>query len=314
MDPRVKLLEKINHSTSRIEYLSQPIVLLCGGQVKEKEHPSDPTPPIHSLRHAITRTTTSFEIFRPEEITNWQADGVYKNLVDFENDLAGICSIVVIILESPGAIAELGAFSQLSDITKKLIVINADQFIDDDSFIELGILRYIREIDNRKVKTYPWNISVPPNYPSIPTEVIDDLILDIESELARQSKSETLKEENNSHIMALICELINIFSALKAGEILSYLESFNVFIKNDELRRKLFLLEKFHLVKKSHYSDSVFYQIGKNSYHKIRMGLKGGKHNDSLRTRLECLEFYKTSDKDKHRVRAIKANSDEVEK
>src|SRR5690606_5982796 len=95
---------------------------------------------------------------RPEEITDWHADGVYQNLMEYEADLAGICSLVVIILESPGAIAELGAFSQLEDLSHRLMVITSDSF-SQDSFIELGILRHIRSKNNEgSVRVYPWTV------------------------------------------------------------------------------------------------------------------------------------------------------------
>ncbi len=160
-DPRDKLLTDLDVKSCKVKFSSTPIVLLCGGVVPEKLYPEAPNPKLQSLRHAITLKSTSYEIFRPEEITSWQSDSVFKNLMDFEKDLASICTLVVIVLETAGAIAELGAFSQLKDLSKKLIVIKSSKFDKDDSFINLGILRYIASDHKTSVKSYPWDIDAP---------------------------------------------------------------------------------------------------------------------------------------------------------
>ena len=160
-DPRKNLLTDLEIKTCKVKFSTSPIVLLCGGKVKQKLYPEAKSPPIQSLRHAISLESTDYEIFRPEEITTWQFDAVFKNLMDFEKDLASICSLVVIILESAGAIAELGAFSQLVDLSKKLIVIRSDDYSNDSSFINLGILRYIRAVHPTSIKSYPWKIDTP---------------------------------------------------------------------------------------------------------------------------------------------------------
>ena len=116
-DPRLVFLNRINLGNSRVVFMDDHIVLLCGGKVALKDRPEDPDPPTSSLRHAIIRSDTAYETYRPEEITDWHADGLFRNLMDFEQELAGICSLVVVILESAGAIAELSAFSQLPELT-----------------------------------------------------------------------------------------------------------------------------------------------------------------------------------------------------
>ncbi|MCX7155833.1 MAG: retron St85 family effector protein [Rhodocyclales bacterium] len=189
-DPRTKLLSAIDLGSSRVEFSDTPIVLLCGGPARIKERPDDPDPPVASLRDAITRANTSYEVFRPEEITSWHADGVYKNLVSFEADLASVCSLVVIVLESVGALAELGAFSQHDELRRKLIVVLPREFRDDSSFVNLGLLRHIAEVNDKSIKTYPWDISAPE---SISQQIVDDVIEDIQQELGKLKKTEVLE-------------------------------------------------------------------------------------------------------------------------
>jgi hypothetical protein len=300
-DPRENLLDHLDLLSCRVVFSASPIVLLCGGAVKEKERPEDPDPTPASFRHSLSKANTTYELFRPEEITNWQDDGIYQNLMDFEKDLASICTLVVIILESEGSIAELGAFSQLPDLSKKLIVIKSSEF-SVPSFINYGILRYLTNENESCVKTYPWNITDPL---SVSEDIIEDTIKDIQEELAKLKKTGVFKLRNHSHIIILICEIINLFVALKEKEILNYLRRFNVDIDPKELKSKLFLLERFNIIRIAEYSDSKFYLSGKDEFHKLRLVSDNGSSIDSLRIPVECIEYYNTT-KDRHRVRVIK--------
>jgi hypothetical protein len=301
-DPRSILLLKIDIEACKVELSDTPIVLLCGGRVKLKDTPDEPTPPIASLRHAVTNTNTSYEIFRPEEIDSWQSDGIFKNLMSFETDLASICSLVVIILESSGSLAELGAFSQLSDLSKKIIAIRSKEFEEAPSFINLGILRHLTENNIKSVKSYPWDINNPT---SITTDVINDVVFDIQEGLDQLTKSSKLKLNNGAHIITLICEIIELFSALKENEIHEYLELLGVEISRESLRRKLFLLKEFRLIKIESYSDASFYMRSKEKYNRIRLALKEGENTDVLRINMECIKYYNTEPKQRNRKRAI---------
>ncbi|MFH1818412.1 MAG: retron St85 family effector protein [Pseudomonadota bacterium] len=301
-DPRTALLSAIDIEACKVELSNTPIVLLCGGPVVIKERPDDPQPAIASLRHAVTDANTSYEIFRPEEIASWLSDGVFKNLMNLEADLASICSLVVIILESAGSLAELGAFSQLPDLSKKIIAIRSNDFRDAPSFINLGILRHLTESEISSVKSYPWDVENPA---TISSEVVNDVILDIQDRLDQLTKSSKLKLTNSSHVVVLICEIIELFSALKENEIFDYLIQVGVAITKEELKRKLFLLKEFRLVKNEIYGDATFFMRSHESYHRLRMALKEGSNKDALRISAECLEYYNVEPKQRHRKRAI---------
>ena len=121
-DPRLGIIASLDLMASRVEFHDSPIVLLCGGPVPVKERAEDADPPLRSLRHAITRHGSSkYELFLPEEIKSWLEDGIYGNLMEFERDLASVCSLIVVVVESAGSLVELGAFSQLPEFDEQLI-------------------------------------------------------------------------------------------------------------------------------------------------------------------------------------------------
>lgn len=307
MDPRTKLLSAIDPASSRVEFSSSPIVLLCGGPTPINERPGDDPPPIASLRDAISRTIPSYEIFRPEEIKSWHVDGVYKNLVSFETDLASICSLVVIVLESVGALAELGAFSQHPELKHKIVAILPSEFRDDASFVNLGLLRHIAEGRDSSVKAYPWDIKAPTG--SITNEIVNDVVEDIREELNSLKGSEVLKPTEASHVMALICELVEACRALKESEIHGYLGQLGASLTRDDLKRKLYLLQEFRLVKRTQYSDSIFYVREDEPFHKLRWGFREDAkdlgYQDRFRFQIECLDYYKSDASHRHRVRAL---------
>lgn len=263
----------------------------------------DPDPPIGSMRHAITNAWPAFRVFRPEEIKDWHTDGIFKDLVSFELELAAICSLVVIVPESEGSLVELGAFSQLHELSEKSIVICSSQFARDASFINLGILRFLTARNESRVKTYPWDIKRPD---SISSELVDDVISDIKHELDRLPASQVLKISQRAHSSIVICELLRFFVALKENEIYEYLGLIGFELTKDELRGKLFLLKSFGLIKTQPYSDAVFYMPDEKAYHKLRVVFQDkSKKFDALRIDVQCRNFYKSDPRFRNWQRAI---------
>lgn len=103
-----------------------------------------------SIRGALRKELTSsryynwLDVYYPEELFEelMGSTGDF-DLLSLENLLAKSVHAVVIIVESPGAIAELGAFSNHSELSGRLVVIVDTKYRDDRSFIILGPVRYL---------------------------------------------------------------------------------------------------------------------------------------------------------------------------
>lgn len=309
MDPRPAFLADIDPSKSRFISPTSPIVLLCGGPVELKTSPEADDPPVRSLRHALTKANlaaveSNFELFRPEEIQSWHQDGTYKNLVDFECDLASICALVVIIVESYGAVAELGTFSQVSHLKHKIVTVLSERYSNDVSFINLGIIRLLTRENENCVKTFPWEITHPGG---INAEIVNDLRDDILDELEKQAKQQQFSIENDVHLMGLIYELINMFVALKETEIQDYIAQLGRPLTTYDIRRRLYLLQEFKIIRKIKYSDAPFYANTKEEFSRIYFGSKSGARLDQLRIRTDAIAFYRDNSKERNRFRALSA-------
>ena len=81
-----------------------------------------------------------------EKFKDYFKDNAYTDLLIFEDDIALISTLVIIFLESPGSLVELGMFCSKPDSYKKLVVVAPyDKVEKEDSFIYLGPLEYIRK-------------------------------------------------------------------------------------------------------------------------------------------------------------------------
>lgn len=67
------------------------------------------------------------------------------NALLMENELAQLADVVIIIVESPGTFAELGAFSLSEELRKKLLPIIDKKYEREESFINTGPVRWVNE-------------------------------------------------------------------------------------------------------------------------------------------------------------------------
>lgn len=71
------------------------------------------------------------------------------NILDIENDISKFADVVLIVLESESAFAELGAFSH-EKLRSKLIIINDKKYEKLNSFVNLGPIKAIEEAKGKE--------------------------------------------------------------------------------------------------------------------------------------------------------------------
>ena len=81
-------------------------------------------------------------------------DTSYHDLISFEEDIAKLVALIVVIAESPGSLAELGAFASISNIRSKLRVIVRQKHADEESFIRFGPIQRVRRDDEGFVDSF----------------------------------------------------------------------------------------------------------------------------------------------------------------
>lgn len=78
-------------------------------------------------------------------------DNDFIDLLTFEELLTELSDEIILLVESPGTICELGAFSFDENIMRKLFVINNDSHINTNSFINEGPIEKVRKYREDRV-------------------------------------------------------------------------------------------------------------------------------------------------------------------
>lgn len=279
--------------------LSPPIIFLFGGTIASI---GDPPVSVRGCLYDYIFTkhpALSNNLVIPEDFKDWLHDSIYPDLLSFESDLAQTSALVIIALESPGSIAELGSFSVNPALRNKLIIIISEFHHSQKSFITLGPLRQIPE---ENIYSYPYS------HERLGTTLnvyLEDIVLNINNNLAKINKTEKFDVNNNGHISLLICELLLMFKALKLKEIQHYLELLSINKKLSVTKRLLFLLEKLELIVKKRLGNMDFF-IPANSNQRVSFAsIDKHKLFDRTSSIIGTSSYYASSAKEKMRKRII---------
>lgn len=143
---RVEALQQAIRS-SRV-YLPSDIskfVFLCGASKNQKEISERRKALIEFSKLHLPHT----HFFLAEKMFSILKDEGHKgNILDIENLISDFSDFILIVLESPSAFTELGAFSH-EKLRSKLVVINSLEFEKEESFINLGPIKAIEETSGK---------------------------------------------------------------------------------------------------------------------------------------------------------------------
>jgi hypothetical protein len=300
-NPITTFVNRIDLSKTRVRALGD-FVLLFGGEN------SNSGSPVKSIRHRLyfelsygSRRADVGRVLIPEEIKDWNNEGHYRDLVSFEEDLAGLASAIVLAIESAGSIAELGAFSMIKSFSEKMIVIVAEHHYEEESFIKNGPIRRLENEFEKSVLVYDWHDSTilgkKENYAKIESEISE--IVDHICNYKSQSDSERVfKKDSPSHVMILICELCDIFGILNETEIRDYLQEIGISLGKSLISRYIFTLTKLELIATKSKGHGRYY-YAPDWKPRITFGYKPGPNINRERTQTDVLNFYESQHKTK---------------
>ncbi len=297
MDPRTDFISSVDIASTRVKSF-RGFVFLCGGAHDIREN-------AQSVRSLLIREMTSGRhgtlperIMLAEDIQDWYADATYTDLVQLEEHLASLSSLIVLVVESEGAIAELGVFSSIPRFSGRMLTLIANAHYEKDTFIRLGPIKRLENIDEERVLVYDWE-GVDPSGRRVKrfseiSEDISDAVSKVKAYLDRPASEHVFKWEDPLHVMLLVCELCGLFGALVFSEIDRYMEVLGSKVPQKEMRQYLFLLERCELIVKRANGNMKYYCAPAWKTH-ISFGLSG-KHVNRDRLRVDINEFYKEND------------------
>lgn len=300
MDPRTGFAKSVDLETADVVEFPA-LLFFCGGPT------SNPSDAPLSVRDVVFRAFTikfpdlSRRIFLAEEFQNWTQDNTYGELFTFEQDLAALSSSIVIFVESAGAIAELGAFSQLDGVRQKLLVFLQTEHYLQNSFIKLGPVKFLEDHFEGSIRPYPWRTvtagrSIKLDINSL-DDSLDEICTDIHEVLSAARVHRKFEANQPRDRMLLIRDVIDQLLGLKIHEIRDYLIEIGVTIEISRLKQFLFVLETLGLIEVVPRGKDRFF-VSTDSRRFIRYGTKGGQPKiDPLRLQSEVSAYYRKVDR-----------------
>lgn len=255
-DTVISAFDGLTSSSLRISFGSHKL-FICGGEVNA----GAVIPPSFRDRF-VAYTSEKYEeinksLVLAEKFKDYFKDNAYPDLLVFEDEIANISSLVILFLESPGSLVELGMFCTKPDFYKKLVIIAPQSEVQaEESFIYLGPLENIRKKEPNSVFIYPWPSNTDANYDE---SHISDLSESIKEKLESIPKSHKFDTNNSGHIAFLIYEIIAISYPILISEIELVLCALEIDTPSSEINRHLYLLEKLGLISIYQYSGYKYY-------------------------------------------------------
>lgn len=237
-------------------------IFLCGGSLTDK---------VHSLRGQFydTKVAPDPNLIRKVKLAEtadrwYRSQAVFEDLLELEEHLAGLSACILLFVESPGAIAEFGAFSQMSLLREKLLVVVERSHFLAQSFIRHGPIEQMKRSRPESILSYPW-LADPSGTdpraidPANLGDTLDEIEKALQAELSKRPKSVGFLSEDHGHRMLLIADLIKLNVVSTQRDIQDLLDALMVSVKGQGLNKYLYLLEQLGIIVREPYGNGTFY-------------------------------------------------------
>jgi hypothetical protein len=171
--------------------------------------------PRDRLAEYIRKRREDTLVFYAEDV--WMAISTIEGIsaLEMEAKLAALSDIVVIIVESIGTSAELGAFSLSEELRKKLLPILDEKFRTGASFVETGPIRWVD-------KDSDFRPAIWVNHESI-LEAAAEIEARLNEILPAPARVADLAA-SPKHLLFFICDLVAIFGPCSTAQVEFYTE------------------------------------------------------------------------------------------
>lgn len=184
-----------------------PVIFLCGGANSL----------VRDRVAQYLRAQTPSLVFYADDVWAQISSVIGENALAMEQRLAELADLVILVVESPGTFAELGAFSIHPSLRKKLLPILDQKYKDDASFINTGPVRWINS-DSK----YAPSIWVPMSSVLSCAKQLDERIRRIPTQAERRAKE---LHSSLKHLLLLITDIVTVFAPCRPEHADYYLRS-----------------------------------------------------------------------------------------
>ena len=263
------------------------LIFLCGGKINSRTRPCLSARDyfwhyLHQNEPALAQ-----RVQLAEEVNTWfRSENVhYPDLLELEEDLAHLADIIILFVESPGSIAELGAFAASNTLKHKTLAVINDSLASPNSFIEDGPVRRLKTNNPEYVHYFKWD---PEDLDNAATQ---QEFAEIATELSTVLKTRDAKHrrevrfnpgQDPGHILLLIADLIRIPGVASRSDVAECLKELGVSQSTKDLERQLSVLTSLGFVTTERRSNQIFF-VRKSSAYFLKYAYKDNAINDATR-------------------------------
>ena len=184
---------------------AKSVIFLCGG---------NDSVPRENLADYLAAHYDDTMVFFADDVWEYLSSQENQNALEMETQLARLADMVCVIVESPGTMAELGAFSNNEELRRKLLPILDQQFEADSSFINTGPVAWIE-------KESVFAPSIWARH-----DVILDCIPEFEDRLGRIDVLHPPKvdkiENEDKYLLFLLCDIVTVMGPCSLDDLHFY--------------------------------------------------------------------------------------------
>jgi hypothetical protein len=202
------------------------------------------------------------DVILAERANQLYRDTDYHDLITFEEDIAKISAMVLVVAESEGSLAELGAFAS-NEITRySLTIIIQEMFAASESFIRFGPIERIKRDDGARVGFYPWRTNKKKNLiKSSARDHVRQIVNFINAGVDKIPATFAYESRADIKQFIVIYWVIYLSNAITLGKLAEFVSSMFSASNQHSIRRILYCMRLAGWVDVLPYSGQEYYYV-----------------------------------------------------
>ena len=185
---------------------------------------------------------------------------LFSDLLEFETYLGHLSAYTLIFVESPGSLAELGAFALLDSVSRRVYAVTDREYHPRNSFVSQGPLKRLERIHEDRIHVFEGLTGNGPELDDDDFEEIASVFERLIKAGGRQQRPMGLQDDGD--VMLLLVDVVARLPFLKKAEIQKVLSSAGAEIDDARLGKMLATLGAAGVIQAERYSHNIFFVRG----------------------------------------------------
>lgn len=269
-------------------------IFLCGGFVSKNAEKAAFSVRDYLVRLKPIKSRVTGTIVLAETAQQLYRDTTYPDLISFEEDVARVSSIVLVISESPGALAELGAFASEPVIRPTLRVLINEEHASAESFVRYGPIKRIEDINREHIGVFPWKTHKS-NGRVVKASISEhyrEIVNYINERLAEVPKTLSYYTLDGSSVFYDIIWILSLLEAVPPVHLYDAVRIVHPHLTDGEIRNKIYILKTVKWLDTFSYSGKDYHYLPENRDPYIYSFLTGQRVRDIPSMKIEISQEF----------------------